>query len=162
MPSPRGFTDEQRAKSAATRKARAEDKYLRYLRLLEEGKRIGQAATGAGLLRKDIYHRRKMDPEFAELERQAEEAAAEKVEDALYDAAVGGNVPAAEKWLANRAKDRWRFGSENKVTIENKQTLEIEAGERLERVAALMARLEERKALKAGGTSDIIDVEAEE
>jgi hypothetical protein len=51
---------------------------------------------------------RKSHPEFCVEEEEAEREACGHVEDALYQAAVGGNVRACETWLYNRAPDRWR------------------------------------------------------
>ena len=68
-----------------------------------------------------------------------------------------GNVPAAVKWLEKRSSERW---PSDKVQIESKHIVELEAGEYLQNIQILMARLEERRALSSG--EPVIDVEAEE
>lgn len=156
---PGGFTDEQRAKSAETRRARANDKIAKYLTALTEGKRIGQAAEVAGLSRRDIYARRKSDPLFAEAEKQAEAAFADTIESVVLESALGGNMPAAFRWLEQFSKERWTPPAKQ---VEVKQTLELEVGPRIERIQALLARAEERKALNAGAPLDVIDVDVVE
>jgi hypothetical protein len=55
-----------------------------------------------------VRRHRNADPEFAAAEQEAEMDATENIEDALYRAAIGGNVTAMQVWLYNRCPDRWR------------------------------------------------------
>lgn len=132
----------------------SEKKYEKYLKGLEQGMRISEAARAANLNLHTLYTKRRRDPEFRQREQEAETIAAEPVENSLWDAAINGNVPAAVKWLEKRAPERW---PSEKMVVETKTTLEIEAGDRITQIAALMARLEERRAV---GAAPYIDVEA--
>ena len=80
---------------------------MEYFEHLRQGLRPGAAAEAVGITRQTVYMHRKNDPDFAEAERQAELEACEIVEDALFNAAISGNVKAAETWLYNRMPDRW-------------------------------------------------------
>lgn len=149
----KGFTDEQRRKSAETRRLKADKKYDTYLALLEEGQRPSTAARNAGLTADTLRQRRDRDPAFIEREKAAEAIGSEPVEEALRMAALNGNVQAAKEWLEKRSEERW---AERPKVVRNETVIGIEAGPRLERIAALLARLEDRRALKAG--EDVIDV----
>ena len=149
----RGFTDEQRAKALETRRLKSDKKYDEYLARLEEGDRPMVAARTVGLSAEALRTRRDRDPAFIVRERDAEAIGSEPVEAALREAAINGNVQAAKEWLERRSEDRW---AEKPKVVRHEQIIGIEAGPRLERIAALMARLEERRALSAGET--VIDV----
>lgn len=79
-----------------------------YLDKLREGLGRCAAARAVGVdPDTPAIHRRKY-PEFAVACEQAELEACEQVEDALYQAALSGNVVACQVWLYNRAPERWR------------------------------------------------------
>ena len=78
-----------------------------YLEKLTKGKRRGQAAKEVGISYPVIWKRMKEDAEFAKEVDEAEMLANEEVENALYQAAVSGNVTACQVWLYNRAPDKW-------------------------------------------------------
>lgn len=149
----RGFTAEDRAKALETRRLKTDKKYDTYLAGLEEGQRPTVAARNAGLTAEALRTRRDRDPAFIERERAAEAIGSEPVEAALREAALNGNVVAAKEWLEKRSEERW---AEKPKVVRNEVVLGIEAGPRLERIAALLARLEDRRALAAG--EDVIDV----
>jgi len=48
------------------------------------------------------------DPKFAAEVERAEMEANETVENALYEAALSGNVVACQVWLYNRTPERWK------------------------------------------------------
>lgn len=125
-----------------------------YMKALEDGDRPSIAARKSGLTHATISTYRSKFPDFAQREITSEAIAAESVEAALKEAAENGNVPAAMKWLEKRSADRW---APDPVVTENRSLQVLEAGPRLERIAALMSRLEERRAL-AKPDPDIIDV----
>lgn len=79
-----------------------------YLSALAQGQRRGVAARAAGVTRDTIVRWRRLDPDFAAAAEEAELDAHEQVEDALYQAAVSGNVTAIQVYLYNRLPDRWR------------------------------------------------------
>jgi hypothetical protein len=149
----RGFTPEQRQKSIETRRLKADKKYDTYIANLEEGQRPTTAARNAGLTADTLRQRRDRDPAFITREKDAEAIGSEPVEAALREAALNGNVQAAKEWLERRSEARW---AEPPKVVKHETVIGIEAGPRLERIAALLARLEDRRALAAG--EDVIDV----
>jgi hypothetical protein len=86
-----------------TPKAREE-----YLAGLRQGLRPGKAANNAGVSRWTVGNYRRAHADFADAERDAMLDSVEMVEDALFQAAVSGNVTACQVWLYNRAPDQWR------------------------------------------------------
>lgn len=83
-------------------------KRARYLELIAEGYRFGAAAEAVGISRDTVRTYCNDYPEFAEARARAEMDAAEPVEEALRQNALGGNVVAQQVWLYNRSGDRWR------------------------------------------------------
>lgn len=81
---------------------------LEYLAKLREGSRRGAAAEEVGVSRFTVLDEKKRDPEFAEACERAEMDANAHVEDALFQAAIAGNVTAAQVWLYNRDPNRWK------------------------------------------------------
>jgi hypothetical protein len=79
-----------------------------YLDRLREGYRRGAAAEAVGVTRQLVTTYCQADKSFSQECEQAELDANEPVEDALYQAALSGNVRAAETWLYNRSADRWK------------------------------------------------------
>jgi len=79
-----------------------------YLDALRQGARRGAAAASVGVTRETVRLHRKKDPDFADAEEEAELEAHELVEDALFQAAISGNVTACQVWLYNRRPDRWQ------------------------------------------------------
>lgn len=152
-----GFTEEQRQKSIATRKARSMEKWEKFFKLIEKGARPSEACKQAGVTMNGYYTKMREDPEFKERMVQAEAIASEPIEEAVKEAAIGGNVQAQKLWLEKRSPDRWP--SDKRLTVENKQTLELEAGPRLARILALQDRLANRLEL---ADPNIIDVEVED
>lgn len=80
----------------------------RYLDLLSSGVPCMAAARAVKIHYTTVVDHRRRDPEFAEAEEQARLGAVEAIEDALFQAAASGNVPAIKFFLTNRAPDRWR------------------------------------------------------
>lgn len=143
--------------------------WLMFLRFVAGGGRLRQSAVASGLTMRKINNRRKADPSFAEAYDEAERIATERVEDSLYQLAVGKfgppSMPAIQMWLANRAKDRWVADLRNvKHTYEGTVTHEIEAGKQMKHIAELMAQLEERRTNQARYAlpQPVIDVEVVE
>ena len=151
------LTEEQRAAGRRIwneQRAEGWDKFVDHVR---KGLRISEAAKRAGYSYTSVQARMREDPAFKEKVKLAEAEAAEPVEDSLFNAAINGNVPAAIKWLEKRSADRWPG---DKVSIEQKNVYEIDAGDRVGNIIALMARLAERAELDAG--TPYIDVESVE
>lgn len=79
-----------------------------FLEEIRRGMRRGLAADALRIQREIVHAYAAEHPEFEDAIKQAERDANEPVEDALYQAAVSGNVTAISLWLLNRAPDRWR------------------------------------------------------
>lgn len=80
----------------------------RYLDARARGLNVSAGAAQAGITRGQVHRLRKSDPAFAEAEIEAEAMAIGVMEDALFEAARGGNTTLMMFWLQNRAPDIWR------------------------------------------------------
>lgn len=78
-----------------------------YLQALREGLRPTRAAESVGVSRQIVYAYREAHPEFRREELLAERESLEAVEDALYQAAISGNINAIKMILFNRDPERW-------------------------------------------------------
>lgn len=140
------------------------DKQAEYLAALARGARRGDAAAIAEVTMRTVNEHMKKDPAFAAACAEAEVAACDVIEDALWETARSGHMTAMMFWLQNRAPDRWKDMRrvEKKVTHEGTVAHELSAGPSIERILHLQAALEERKELRAAPASykgDVIDVE---
>lgn len=79
----------------------------KYLDLLREGGRRGASAKVVGVHRHTIANHMKKDKAFAKAVSEAEMEAHELIEDALFQAALAGNVTAQQVYLYNRMPDKW-------------------------------------------------------
>lgn len=70
-----------------------------YIAHLRAGMRRGAAAEFLGMRRFETYGYIAEHPDYEREVLEAEDAALENVEEALYNAAITGNVRAAELWL---------------------------------------------------------------
>lgn len=116
-----------------------------YVRLLRAGWQKGAAAREVGVDRTTIWRWRKTDAEFNAACEEAEAAAIEAVEDALYRAALQGNVTAIQVILYNRAPDRW--ADRRSVKPEPAKILTPTSPEAQERLAELLQKYLERHGL---------------
>lgn len=82
---------------------------------IAHGLRISQAARSCGINRATYNDYYSSDPEFKRAVDEAEEAATDSVENALFEAAVGGDVKAQQVWLFNRRKQTWSDSKNLKV-----------------------------------------------
>src|ERR1700752_5339691 len=151
------LTLEQIAKGREVKAERLSTGWEKFLQQIQNGVRLAEAARRCGFTYTSVKNRLRDDPEFRERFLDAEAQASEPVEDALFDAAINGNVPAAVKWLEKRSPDRWPG---DKVQIEQKNVYELDASDRIGNIIALMARLQQRAELDAGHA--VIDVESSE
>lgn len=86
------------------------DKYKKeqFIQLLKMGNTLTMAAKGIGVAPDTVLDERKRDKRFDERVKDARyNYQVTLVEDALYTAAMGGNVTAQIFFLKNRAPDRW-------------------------------------------------------
>lgn len=137
------------------------DKQAEYLAALARGLRRSKAAALASVNYATVTAYRKKDPAFAAAEAEAEAQACEAIEDALWETAAGGHMTAMMFWLQNRAPDRWKDMRRvtKEVTHSGTVAHALEAGPSIDRILALQAQLQERKALRAGDDPNVIDVE---
>jgi len=83
-----------------------QDQQEEFLEHMRSGMRRGAAAEVMELTRIDVQSFIRATPEFERLVIDAEELATEHVEEALYQAAVSGSVPAAKLWLERARPQR--------------------------------------------------------
>lgn len=105
-----------------------------YLEALRRGSLRGAAAKAVGVTRWTILHHARQDPEFAKAIEDAEMSLVQVVEDALYKAAVEGNVTAQQVILYNRAPDRWRDRRNVSVTGPDGGPIKLELSEAAQRI----------------------------
>jgi len=84
-----------------------EERKKAYLELLRGGGRRHASARAIGISPWTAVNHMNNDPEFRAAVEQAEMEANENVENALYEAALAGNVTAIQVWLYNRAAGLW-------------------------------------------------------
>jgi hypothetical protein len=82
---------------------------------IAHGLRISQAAKSCGINRSTYLDYYSSDPEFKRAVDEAEEAATDVIENALFEAAAGGDVKAQQVWLFNRRKHAWSDSKNLKV-----------------------------------------------
>ena len=78
-----------------------------YIELLRNGNGRTLACHNTGISLQTLCNHRKKDKAFAEAESKAERLANEKIVNALYEAALSGNVTAIQVWLYNRLPGEW-------------------------------------------------------
>jgi hypothetical protein len=98
----------------------------KFLALLREGSRRGKAAKAVGVTRQTVAEHCRADPDFAAQVSTAEIVADELVEDALYTAAINGNVVACQVWLYNRQPERWKDRRAIKLQAAGTATLPVD------------------------------------
>lgn len=81
-------------------------KQERFLQHIREGMRRGPAADQIGFDRIKIRDFIAADETFRKLVENAEIDATENVEEALYQAAISGSVPAAKAWIDLKGEKR--------------------------------------------------------
>ena len=91
-----------------------------FINLLKEGARRSAACEAIGISRETFRHHYKDHPDFAHQVEQSEMEANELIEDALFQAAMAGNVTAIQVWLYNRNPDRWADKRTSKVEMSGK------------------------------------------
>jgi hypothetical protein len=95
----------------------------KFIKLLADGSRRGTAAQAVGISRAQVCNYAKDNPQFALAMNEAEMESNEPVEDALYQAALSGNVVAIQVWLYNRMPDRW--ADRRKVDLKHEGELNV-------------------------------------
>lgn len=80
-----------------------------------------QIAKNLGISRDTLNEYKKKYPDFSDLLKKGKEVSDEEVENALYKAALGGNITAQIFWLKNRRPEKWR----DKPDTDKKEAIEI-------------------------------------
>ena len=106
-------------------------KKSKYIELLANGGRRVVSSKAVGVSYECVRLHMQKDEIFADRVSEAEIEANENVENALYQAAIGGNVIAMQVWLYNRAPDHWQDRRNVKHTDKMDPK---EASERLARI----------------------------
>lgn len=147
---PYKFTPEDRQKSAEARRSKqAKDEAVkreRYWALREGGAQPYQAAAQAGMSR-ELLRTYQEDPSWLQREAMTDAATVEDIVGALKQAAMSGNVKAAEHMLSVLSPDRWgKIGKTAAVQIDARSiNLGLpENATRIERIYKLLQRLEGR------------------
>lgn len=109
---------------------------------MRRGLRPYAAAKAAGVSSETLRRTRKADPVFDEACVLAEQEWLEQIEGKLIEAAEAREPWAIQMLLKSRGRETW--GDKREVSVTVSGTVEVEAGERLSRIAALEARLAER------------------
>jgi len=99
-----------------TRRKLTEERAETFLHLLENGNTITSICAALGIDTSTYRHYRLTHPEFAQQVDDIKKARELLVEDALYAAAMSGNVKAQIFWLCNRAPERWRSARVEEIT----------------------------------------------
>jgi hypothetical protein len=86
--------------------------------LAGEGLAQYQIAQALGMSWNTFQSRRDEDAEVFEALKRGQQAAIGKVENALYESAIKGNLGAQVFFLKNRAADRWKDKTEQVRTVQ--------------------------------------------
>lgn len=115
-----------------------------------------QIAANMGINRTTLYRWKKQNSDLCNALKKGKEVADFEVENALYEAAIGGNVTACIFWLKNRIPEKWKDvqnGRESlqieKLKLENERlSLQIQAlkeevssEKQLEKLDAVLAQI---------------------
>jgi hypothetical protein len=134
-----------------------------YLALLRQGHTRGLAASLVGIHRATVSIHMNKDRGFAEAVSEAESDAIGKVENALFEAAISGNVTAIQVYLYNRNPERWADKRSVRLASEGGKAIEIEYVpvdakakliSELTRLAAGADKTEMEQAIGEGSQSD--------
>ena len=99
-------------------------KKKKYIELIKQGGRRIASAHAVGISHQTFCNHMKKDRAFKRAVSEAETQVNQLVEDALYQAALNGNVVAIQIWLYNRAPNQWR--DMRSLKIDEKLTIKPE------------------------------------
>jgi len=122
-----------------------------YLALLRQGHTRGLAASLVGIHRATVSTHMKKENGFAEAVSEAESDAIGKVENALFEAAMSGNVTAIQVYLYNRNPERWTDRRSVHLGARTRQLIVTpETSQALKETAREMRLMEATEYWKAG------------
>lgn len=101
-------------------------KKRRFLALIAQGSTLTAGARAVGITPRTVYNHFERYPKFQEAYDWCSEEANASVENALYRAALSGNVTAIQVWLYNRAPERWADRRQHRVQmVTDDETLKV-------------------------------------
>jgi hypothetical protein len=160
---PTAATGRKLYRDAALREGRGftPDKQADYLALLAQRVQATKAAEMCDVSMQAVRNHRAKDPAFVEAEAHARAESIAPVVDKLYDLAMDGHMTAILFLLQNAAPDEWKDMRQMKKTVQHTGTVthEVEAGQSLQRIAALEATLRDRAVARGELAPPVIDVE---
>jgi len=115
-----------------------------YLELLKQGHTRGLAASLVGIHRATVSIHMKKDKGFAEAVSEAESDAIGKVENALFEAAISGNVTAIQVYLYNRNPERWADRRSVRLAGEGGGPIEVKEIDAKSKLISILNRLSAR------------------
>ena len=115
-----------------------------YLALLRQGHTRGLAASLAGIHRATASIHMKKDTGFSEAVSEAESDAIGKVENALFEAAISGNVTAIQVYLYNRNPERWTDRRSVRLAGEGGGPIEVKEIDAKSKIISIIAGLSAR------------------
>lgn len=127
-----------------------------FLKLLKAGTRFFKGCKAVKIAPETVKRAMKVDPTFAEAVSLAEEEAAERAEELLWEQAEAGNMTAIVRILEKRQKARWSNEQIINVQVSGEITHRPELMAHQNRILELQARAKERMALN--GTSELDEI----
>lgn len=115
-----------------------------YLALLRQGHTRGLAASLVGIHRATVSIHMKKDNGFAKAVSEAESDAIGKVENALFEAAIGGNITAIQVYLYNRNPDRWTDRRNIRIAGEGGGPIEVKEIDAKPKLISIIAGISTR------------------
>lgn len=136
---------------------------ITYFTLVQQGVGFAKAAKSAGIGPAVLKRYRRDDPDFREMEEASESVVVSRIESKLLEAADNGEPWAIKMFLERRAPERWAATTTATVKHEVSGTIELTAAKAEEQIAAITARLIERRdsalAELPAAADDIVDAE---
>jgi len=126
-----------------------------YLELLRQGHTRGHAASLVGIHRATVGIHMKKDRGFAEAVSEAESDAIGKVENALFEAAISGNVTAIQVYLYNRNPERWSDRRSVRLAGEGGGPIEVKEIDAKSKIISIIAGLSAR--IREGESPQLTD-----
>ncbi len=105
-----------------------EDGLIRIRGWAMDGLTDEQIAKNMGIGTRTLYEWKERYPQISQTLKETKEIADRNVENALYEAAMKGNITAQIFWLKNRKPKMWREKQQDD-SVDNHITISIEGGD---------------------------------
>ena len=126
-----------------------------YLALLRQGHTRGLAASLVGIHRATVSIHMKKDKAFENAVSEAESDAIGKVENALFEAAISGNVTAIQVYLYNRNPERWADRRSVRLAGEGGGPIEVKEIDAKSKIISIITGLSAR--IREGESPQLTD-----